>query len=171
MNLPPILSIKEFPGADYVERWEAFLEAIYQVFLRNVAHGDLKFQGKPVKCRFNPPYEGKHYSFWHLISEGKGETERTPDLERCRRILWIAWVIQNSNDPKVIRWWENQRSTVRGLKTHVPLWFVEQNYVVILEKREDYYLLITTYCLRGQQLEKFEKEWQTWTAKKTETAN
>ena len=104
------------------------------------------------------------------MSEGEDEENRTPDLERCARIPWIAWVIQNADNPEVVRWWENERSTGRGLKTRVPLWFVEQNYAVILEKRENYYLLITTYCLDVRRIGKFEKEWKAWTAKKTETA-
>jgi hypothetical protein len=104
------------------------------------------------------------------MSEGKAEEERTPDLERCARIPWIAWVIRNADKPKVVRWWENERSTSHGLKTRVPLWFVEQNYVVILEKRDDFYLLVTTYCLRDHQIKKFQKEWTAWTAKKAETA-
>lgn len=164
MILPPRLSVGEFPGADYAERWKAFLEGIYQVFLRDVAHGGLRFQGKPVKCRYHEPYDGKHFSFWHLMSEGKEEQERTPDLERCARIPWIATVIQNADDAAHVRWWENERSSSRGLKTHVPLWLFEHDYAVILEKRPDFYLLLTTYCLRPRQVEKFEQEWQEWNA-------
>jgi hypothetical protein len=170
MSLPPKMSVGDFPGADFTERWKGFLDGIYQVFLKTVANGGLRFQGLPVKCRYHPPYDDKHFSFWHLMSEGKAEAERTPDLERCARVSWIAWVIQNADKPDVVRWWENERSTGHGLKTHVPLWFVEQNYVVILEKRADFYLLLTTYCLRGHQIEKFEKEWKTWTTKKAEAA-
>jgi len=170
MSLPRKLSVGDFPGADFTERWKVFLEAIYQVFLKAVARGGLRFQGLPVKCRYQPPYKDKHYSFWHLMSEGKEEEERTPDLERCARIPWIAWVIRNADNPKVVRWWENERSTPRGLKTHVPLWLFEHDYVVILEKRADFYLLLTTYCLRGHQNEKLQKEWKAWTPKKTETA-
>jgi hypothetical protein len=166
MNLPPKLCVEDFPGADYAGRWKAFLEAIYQVFLRDVAYGGLKFRGKPVKCRYHEPYESKHYSFWHLMSEGGEEAERAPDLERCARIPWIASVIQNAGNAKFVRWWENERSSSRGVKTHVPLWLVEHDYVVILEKRPDFYLLITTYCLRSRQIEKFEKEWMEWTARK-----
>ena len=51
-----------------------------------------------------------------------------------------------------------------ALGTHVPLWLFEHDYVVILEKREAFYLLITTYCLRPRQVEKFEQEWREWNA-------
>ena len=170
MTPPHMLRVEDFPGADYAERWKAFLEGIYQVFLREVANGGLHFQGKPVQCRYHPPYAGKHAAFWHLLSEGKTEGDRTPDLERCARVPWIAWAIQNAENPKAARWWENERSTPRGLKTHVPLWLFEHDYVVILERRPAFYLLVTTYCLRARQIEKFQREWAEWTAKNAEAA-
>lgn len=93
------------------------------------------------------------------------EQERTPDLERCARIPWIAPVIQNADDAASVRWWENERSSSRGLKIHVPLWLFEHDYAVILEKRPDFYLLITTYSLRSRQIERFEQEWNEWNGK------
>ena len=162
MTLPPKFRVEDFPGADYAERWKAFLDGIYQVFLRDVVHGGLRFQDKPVRCRYHEPCDGKHYSFWHLMSEGKEEQARTPDLERCARIPWIATVIRNAADAAHVRWWENKRASSRGVKTHVPLWLFEQDYVVILEKRLDFWLLITTYCLRPRQVDKFAEEWAEW---------
>ena len=42
MNLPPRLSVgKNRRGL--CERWKAFLEGIYQVLLRDVAHGGLRW--------------------------------------------------------------------------------------------------------------------------------
>ena len=100
------------------------------------------------------------------------EQNRTPDLERCARIRWVPWVLANANNPTIIRWWENERSTGRGSKTHVPLWFVRENYAVILEKRADFYLLLTSYCLTPHRAATFEKEWSAWcTAKKAEAAS
>lgn len=98
------------------------------------------------------------------MSEGKDEAARTPDLERCARIPWIAPIIQNADDATSVRWWENERTSSHGVKTRVPLWLFEHDYVVILEKREEFYLLITTYCLRPRQVEKFAQEWAEWNA-------
>ena len=165
MSLPALLRVEDFPGADYAEKWKAFLEAIYQVFLQQVVRGGLRFQGLPVRCRYHPPYDGKHAAFWHLMSEGKVEEDRTPDLERCARMRWIAWVIQNADNPQIVRWWKTERTTSHGTKTRVPLWFVEGSYTVILEKRPAYYLLITTYCLKPNQLRRFQQEWDAWKQK------
>ena len=167
MTRPSVIRLEEMHGADSVEKWRAYLEVIYEVFCSNVARARLTFQGLPIKCRYHEPYEGKHASFWHLMSEGLVEAERTPDLERCARIPWIAWVIQNANDPKLVRWWETERATSHGRKTRIPLWLFGDDYAVILEKRPQFYLLITTYCLRSHQKAKFAKEWTAWQAGKS----
>ena len=138
MDLPTKLRVDDFPGADYAERWKAFLDGIYGVFLDSVVNGGLTFQGLPIKCRWYEPFDNKHASFWHLMSEGRVEADRTPDLDRCERIPWIAWVIQNADNPEHVRSWETERSTNRGLRTRLPLWLFSEDYVVILERRETF---------------------------------
>jgi hypothetical protein len=49
----------------------------------------------------------------------------------------------------------------------VPLWFVQQNYAVILEKRAGYFLLVTTFCLKPYQVRKSRREWEEWNAPKS----
>ena len=44
--------------------------------------------GEPEKPRVRKPADGERFSFWHLMSEGKEEQKRAPDLERCARIPW-----------------------------------------------------------------------------------
>lgn len=38
---------------------------------------------------------GKHFGFWRVISDGELEDDRLPDLRRCERITWIAYLIAN----------------------------------------------------------------------------
>jgi hypothetical protein len=170
MSVPAEIRLEACPGTDSTEKWKVYLDLIYKVFLKEIIDGGLQFNGLPVRCRYEPPCDDKHAGFWHLITEGPIEANRTPDLERCARIRWISWIIANANNPAVIRCWENIRPTDRGSKTRIPLWFVEGNFAVILEKRPGYFLLITSYCVRPHQAEKFEKEWRAWEAKKAETA-
>ena len=73
MSLPVLIRPEQFPGADFAEKWHSYLEAIYLLFQRDIANAGLLFQGLPVKCRYQPPYAGKHMSFWHLIQEGSQE--------------------------------------------------------------------------------------------------
>lgn len=167
MNLPPIIPLESMPGADSAEKWKVYLDRIYEIFCRDVANAHLRFRGLPVRCRYHEPYEGKHASFWHLMSEGTVEAHRTPDLDRCARIPWIAPVIRHADDVTIVRTWEHERVTTHGRKIRIPLWLFQHDYAVILEPREDYCLLVTTYCVRPGQKLKFEKEWQAWTARKS----
>jgi hypothetical protein len=171
MPLPALLRIDDCPGDDFASRWGVFREVLYQVFLRQLANAGLTYANLPVKCRYHPAYDNKHGSFWHLITEGKVEDNRTPDLDRCTHLQWVAWIVRNADNPSLIRSWEQQRSTSRGMSKRIPLWLFEENYVVILEKREDCFLLVTAFTPGSHQVETYEREWKEWTSKKAETAN
>jgi hypothetical protein len=160
MNLPPLISFEDFPGADSAAKWPLYVNQIYDVFCQEVAHAKLSFRGLPIKCRYEKPYEGKHASFWHLMSEGQVEEDRTPDLARCARIPWIAEVIRHADDLNFVRCLDQYRETSRGRKKRVALWVYKQDYAIILEPRENCCFLITTYCVRPGQKLKFEKEWR-----------
>ncbi|MFQ5753847.1 MAG: hypothetical protein ACE5HI_17815 [bacterium] len=146
MKLPDLFL---FPGD-----WEAYVEDVYQIFLDEIAHANLKFRGLKISCQYRPPTQGKHFGFWHVISEGKEENERVPDLRRCERIRWIAFLIENAEESDAISWWENER---RG-NTHVVIWHEEENFVVILSKRKNYYLLKTAYCAEPHRRKGFIRE-------------
>jgi len=171
MLLPALLRLEDCPGDDTAQRWKVFLEVLYQVFLRQLANAGLTYAGLPVKCRFHPACDNKHGSFWHLITAGKTEDDRTPVPDRCAHLQWIAWIIQNAPNANLIRSWEQQRSTSHGTSTRIPLWLVHENYVVILEKRPGFFLLVTAFSPEAHQRETYEREWKQWTSKKAETAS
>ena len=148
---PPLVTLP-----DYGNDWDAYLEAIYRIYLDEVVNAGIAFHGLPLRVQFRPMSHGKGYSFWHLISEGDVEEERTPNLRRCERIRWISWVIRNAESNSAILWWENKRQH----NTHVVLWFREENFVVILAKRLGYYLLRSAYNLKPHREKAFEKEWK-----------
>lgn len=146
MPLPAIIPF----GGD----WHRYVEEIYQVYVDNIAHAGLTFNGLKVSCQFRPESQGKHFGFWHVISEGKAEDDRTPDFRRCERIAWIAYLITNAETEADISWWENKR----GTDTHVVIWHEAENFVVVLAKRKDYYLLKTSYCPQSGRVRTFVKE-------------
>jgi len=153
-SLPPLAKL-----ADHGNDWETYLEALYRAYLDEVVNAGIAFRGLPLRVQFRPITHGKGFGFWHLISEGKVEEERTPDLRRCERIRWIPWMIRSAESTDDILWWENKRDH----NTHVVLWLREENFVVILAKRHDYYLLKSAYTLKPHRAKAFEKEWkQCW---------
>jgi hypothetical protein len=113
--------------------------------MEEIARGGIRFRDWPVNCRRIPESQGRWSSFWHLVQEGPVEDNRLPDLRRCERIRWVRWVIENAvANPEIDEWEE-----VRNNSVDVLLWFREE-YLVVLAKRRDYWLLKTAYCIVQQ---------------------
>ena len=90
-----------------------------------------------------------------LIGEdGPEEDGRLPDLRRCEKIRWIAWMIRNADTDARISWWQNRR----GANTHIVIWMEAEEFVVVLAERQGYYLLRTAYCPQSHRRKAFEKE-------------
>lgn len=121
--------------------WNAYEAELHGIFQEEIAHGGLRFDGQPVRCRRGPGSSGRSATFWHLVQEGSVETDRTPDMRRCERIRWVRWVIENAATHPGIDKWNNKR---RG-ETNTLLWYREE-YLVVLARRRDYWLLKTAYC-------------------------
>lgn len=134
--------------------WADYVDAIYQAYVEQVANGGLTFNSLRITCQFRPESQGKHFGFWHVISEGDSENDRLPDLRRCERITWIAYLIANVGTDADITWWENKR----GTNTHVVIWHEAENFVVILAARNGYYLLKSAYCPESHRAKTFIKE-------------
>lgn len=165
-ELPALVEVDDFPGADFGCRWKAFLEDIYQRYVRSVAKGDLIFRGKRVSCQFRPVTDGKHFAFWHMMqegSDGRSEDDRTIDLERCRRVDWIAWVISNAGIHSGIRAFQQAK---RWGDTSWVLWLHQRDYAVILWERKDYFLLKTAfYPVYRPKQEELERDWKAFQAR------
>lgn len=134
--------------------WSDYVDSIYQVYVDQIANGGLTFSGLRISCQFRPESQGKHFGFWHVISEGEAEDDRLPDLRRCERITWISYLIANVETDNEISWWENKR----GRDTHVVIWHESENFVVILAERNGYYMLKTAYCPKSGRVKSFIKE-------------
>jgi hypothetical protein len=148
--------LAEAEGQDTAERWKIYIEALYGVYRRTLIEAQLTFRGFPIHCRRLPDATGKQVAFWHLVQEGYPEEHRTPDLERCRRLLWVSWVLQNAGQSVHIRVFPQTRR--HGDKTWA-LWLFEQDYVVILAERSSYYLLKTAFIVSASKQEEFARDW------------
>ncbi len=147
---PPPLNV--FSGD--TEEWDSYQESLFEIFRTTILEAGLTFQGVKIQCRRQPEYQGKHAAFWHLISEGEREDQRTPDFRRCERLAWVAWIIQNA-DKKEISYWESKR----GRETNIVLWNEQSEFAVILGKRNGYYLLLTAYAvIEEHRIASFQRE-------------
>ncbi len=135
--------------------WEDYKEHLYNIYEQTFLNANLTFRGLPVRSKYHPEYDNKGFSFWHIISTGLSEEDREPDLQRCERIRWVGWIIQNIETSDDLSWWENKR----GSNTHIVLLWENKRYVVILAKRKNYYLLKTAYPIQSQnKIEKLKRE-------------
>lgn len=141
------------PYADFGGDSEKFIEEVYNCFVRDFLDDfnrrQLQFEGITLSLRRHPLVRGKEASFWHLVSTGKIEDERVIDFDRCECIGWARAIIDNANDPEIKRW-ENTRDG----NTNICLWLESENYIVVLGKRNGYYIL--TNCLFCSRLQKKE---------------
>lgn len=154
--LPRLITLAQHGGD-----WNTYLTAIHGVFIRDFVSDPPTFPGKRVGVKRFPVRDGKAATFWHFISEGKVEEERTPDLRRCERIGWprpliieLAALVRGSGR---VRCWRQDRAPARRILIAVE----DFSYVVILDDRRDYVLPWTAYPVQYRhQQDKFRREWE-----------
>ena len=151
-NWQPSLVLFEDSQGD----WNHYLATIYAFFKQDFIDSKPVFQGKRLGLKRYPLSQGKEITFWHMISEGENEEERTPDFRRCERIRWPKPIIENDSD-QAIKWWRNKR---RGQK-RICLWLEQEEYLVILADRDNYILPWTAYQVTyGNQKRKLQREYE-----------
>lgn len=118
-----------------------------------------------------PESEGKHATFWHSISEGESEEQRTPCLARCRRACWLGWLIRRVDSDPRISWWENTRQARGGQEPHIVILFEPERFVVVLARRlgataaSPYLVLRTAYVVdQEHRLRRMIEERDKWRA-------
>lgn len=155
--LPAIISFGSYEGD-----WDKYLAAVYDGFKQDLVNVSLVFQGRRVGLKRHPVELGKEATFWHLISEGKTEADRIPDIRRCERIRWTRAIIDNCNDPSLKFWTE----VVRG-DTRIHVWCEDAEYLVVLADRGSYVLPWTAYPVtQDHRKKKLLARWKNATATK-----
>lgn len=163
------MECKWLPDIIPCKNWLEFIEyqnTIYKVFKHDFIDTSPYFEGLVVNIRKEPKIDGFEQAFFHVTSkEYVAGEERCPDPRRCERIRWIRAFIENYHcNPTLcdgcdgIKVWEEQYKMYK----RVHLLFEEENYMVLLERREKYALLITAYYFDyshalEKQLKKYEK--------------
>lgn len=161
MTLPPL---EEWSGS--AADWPSYLDGVYDLFMRTFVRANHQFLGKPVRARWNPPHDNKHFSFWHVVSE-KGQTDseddRNIDIHRCERVAWIGHVLSMADDDAQVLYWCNERAGKRGRQQRHLLYLHRERYLVILGEKEDCFHLVTAYCVEYDhthgRLMKEKEEW------------
>ena len=148
--LPSLIKLEDFDG-----NWQRYEDEVYSRFYQDFIESHPNFEGQPVYVkRFLE--KGKERGFWHLITEGPIEQFRTPDPRRCERIAWVKAIIKNACDPVVNQW-----PTIRKGKKRRVLWLENAEFLVVLEKRPNAWVLWTAYPVTYEhRKKKLRKEYE-----------
>lgn len=141
-----------------------YLDDLFQQFLADLIRQPLYWKSPNTRVSFRryDEIEGRYASFWHLVSGGsQTDTERSVELERCRRIGWIRPMIEAFNDDypdeKTITWWKSP-----ALKWHGRRYGLATpgfDYVLFIEERSTYALVVTAYFVeQPRRRQKFKDE-------------
>ncbi|OPX55945.1 hypothetical protein SAMN02745127_01124 [Oceanospirillum multiglobuliferum] len=149
--LPELIYLNDYGGD-----WSQYFDEVYRLFCVDFVDDKPLFRGLRLGLKRHPEYAGKSATFWHMISEGSEESERTPDLRRCERITWPRAHIENDADSRLKIWVEK-----RGPDKRVHIWHEKAEYLVVLNKRKDYILPWTAYTVeRSHEKVKLNKRWE-----------
>ncbi len=149
--LPELICLEDFGG-----NWSDFFEFVYRCFHQDFVANKPSFRGRRLGLKRHPEYDGKSATFWHMISEGQNEENRTPDMRRCERIRWPKPIIERGTDPSLKIWAEP-----KGRNKRIHIWFEEEGYLVVLDDRGEYILPWTAFYIeREHQRRKYNKRWE-----------
>ena len=140
--LPPLMEFNDYGGD-----WKVYLEAIYAAFRKDFVASKPSFRGRRLGLKRHPEYDGKEATFWHMISEGSVEEERTPDFRRCERIRWPRPLIEHETEPEVLVWTESRASNDDRIHIYLP----DERYLVVLADRGNYILPWTAFYIEHEK--------------------
>jgi len=139
---------------DHNNDWDEYIEALYKAFTADFITTPPSYKGIRLRLKRHPVADGKEATFWHMISTGEDENNRSYDEERCKRIRWPNPIINNV-DHEQLRVWK----TKRGSDDRILILFEERRYLVVLTERRGYLLPWTAYYIeRNHRLRKLIRE-------------
>lgn len=124
--------------------WIEYSDYLYAIFLDDFINSIPIIKNTRVAVKKYPTYNDKHEAYFHITCKNYNYNDhnamRDPDLNRCARIRWPRAFIDNYDSSNLLVWKAPYKSTHR-----INIMFKEKRYIVVLEDRTDYYLLITAY--------------------------
>jgi hypothetical protein len=141
MCYPAWLSPLEFFNT--YDGWQDYVNCLYEIYLIDFIQNPIVINGKRIQQRRLPQIQGKDKAFWHICGHDN-EQNLPKDFSRFERIRWPKAIILNRDDT-TIKIWQDNHYAKAGEKLQISIWFNEE-YLVVLEPRNDYILFITAYC-------------------------
>lgn len=155
---PNLIYLNDFNG-----NFQIYLNTVYLIFENDFIKTQPQYEGLKVAVRKYPEVDGLHRTFYHITHEGEDEKNRTPDMRRMERIRFPRFVIDNNTHPEILIW-----KNTRGNDERILLFNENENYIVVLSKRKEFYLFITAYYVETEHRKKaLLKEYEIYIKAKT----
>ena len=120
-KLPKIITLEEYGG-----NYQAYIDAIYDVFFRDFIQHKATFGTNKLNLRFKPLQQNRAYAFYHMTHVGEDEDNRLPDLRRCERMPWARPTIEQAEEMG-LKFWEQDRRNGR----RICIWLEAENNEVM----------------------------------------
>lgn len=155
--------------------WNNYINNLYNdYFVPDFLNSKIFFMGLPVYIRPEPRYNNWEHGFIHMTHRDYSHNshdpnDRVPDFRRSERLPWVKRTIENyscsvDNDCDEILYWEE---LYRGF-IRVNLLYEYEAFQVVLEKRKNHYMIITSFQLDEEwELEKRIRKYEKYKKQKT----
>lgn len=140
-----------------------YMQRLYEIFSDDFLRDQPTYYGQNICIRHEPYIDNRVQAFYHVTTYGN-DKDRKIDEERCKRIRWIRAFIEHSDCNKTecddcsgMKLWATPYKSFSRIK----IFLEEEKYLIVLEKRESYILLITAFYVDyGHHLRKLLKEYE-----------
>lgn len=155
--LEPLARLEDFDG-----NVEAYIAHLFSIFTRDFITTTPTFRGKSI-LHDKTDDGGKPQAFTHITTEENRQTkQRELCLRRCERIAWIKAVVENADDPRVLMW-EKEQKTSRRRATRTFLFLEDKDFLVILQEiKWGHYLITAIYVDNPNQKRKHLKAYEAY---------
>lgn len=159
IELPQKIYLEEYGG-----NYHRYIDAVYEIFEEDFISHKATFGSHRLNLKFNPRFQERAYTFYHMTHKGEKEDEREPDLRRCECMPWARPTIENVENWQLKFW----RQTRQRSNNRVCICLENDDdvdYFVVLEVRSNYVLLWTAFVgERPHETAKKMREYNAWKA-------
>lgn len=155
--LPCKIFLEDFGG-----NYQSYIDAVYEVFKADFILHKTTFGSHQLRLKFNPIFQDRAYTFYHMTHKGEQEDNRLPDLRRCECMPWGRPTIENVEEWS-LKFWRQSRQRSENRVCICLENEDDVDYFVILEVRENYVLLWTAFVAeRKHETAKKMREYEEW---------
>lgn len=147
----------KIPSSLFNGNMNLYKEALYKIFKRDFIDNEILFKGKKVDIIHEKLFEDKERSFWHIISEGDEDINRTPISWRAEALPLAKPLIVEDGTCEEYKIWKKYHD--KSKKDRYYIWCTAISFLVILEDRDTHYKLISAYPVLEYKIKYYTKEY------------